>query len=417
MLGFTRPVAFVDARVVTPCGLAGSLRFASTILELGAPPRRGDVVVDLAGAFVLPGLINAHDHLELNHYGALKPRARYLHADDWIDDLRPRLHGDPTIRRRSGHALRERLFIGALKNLLAGATTVAHHNPRYRELGLGCPVRVLARYGWAHSFSMEGQPVGAKGEPGGPVAGRCRATPPDRPFLVHVGEGTDARARHEMSRFAQLGCLRPNSVVVHGVAHTEDTWRAAVAAGTSLVWCPASNVFLLGRTLPLGDLLQAVPGSADRVCLGSDSRLTGARDLLDELTHAHASAELPKGLLLAMVTRNAARILRLPAAGRLAPGVPADLIVVPASAGDDGDGGVPGEAERALLAAQRRDIRLVVIGGRPRIGEAAMQSVFDARRVGVGHITVDGAERLASARLVRRIAASPIGEPGLEARS
>ena len=49
------------------------------------------MVVDLGGAFVLPGLINAHDHLELNHYGLLKRRDRYDNATAWIDDLRPAL--------------------------------------------------------------------------------------------------------------------------------------------------------------------------------------------------------------------------------------------------------------------------------------------------------------------------------------
>ena len=195
MLPWAQPVALVNARVLTPEGLAPSLRFGSRILSIGESPRRGDTVVDLGGAFVLPGLINAHDHLELNHYGLLKRRPRYDNAAAWIDDLRPAIRSDPSIRAAQRHPLAARLFIGALKNLLSGVTTVAHHNPRYREIGRRFPVRVLRRYGWAHSFTLEGHPVGARGEPGGNVRERCLATPPDVPFMVHAGRRDRSRRR------------------------------------------------------------------------------------------------------------------------------------------------------------------------------------------------------------------------------
>ena len=53
----------------------------------------------------------------------------YDNAIDWIADLRPRLRRDPSIRRNASYSLADRLFVGGLKNLLAGVTTVAHHNP------------------------------------------------------------------------------------------------------------------------------------------------------------------------------------------------------------------------------------------------------------------------------------------------
>src|SRR5262249_51521009 len=136
--------------------IAESIRFNSRVLAIGGPPRRGDTVVDLDGAFVMAGLVNAHDHLELNHYGRLKFRERYANATEWIDEMRPRLATDPSIREAARHPLTERLFIGGLKNLLAGVTTVAHHNPYYRELRRTMPIRVVRRYGWAHSFALQG---------------------------------------------------------------------------------------------------------------------------------------------------------------------------------------------------------------------------------------------------------------------
>src|SRR5262244_3060231 len=133
-------LSFVNGRVTTAHGTASSIRFDERVVALDEPPGRDDCVIDLDGAFVLPGLINAHDHLELNHYGRLKRRERYENASQWIDDLRPVLRSDATIRANSAHPLASRLFIGGLKSVLAGVTTVAHHNPRYREIGRRFPV-------------------------------------------------------------------------------------------------------------------------------------------------------------------------------------------------------------------------------------------------------------------------------------
>ncbi len=46
-----------------------------------------------------------------------------------------------------------RLAWGGLKNLLSGVTTVAHHNPYDAAVfENGFPVRVVKRFGWAHSL-------------------------------------------------------------------------------------------------------------------------------------------------------------------------------------------------------------------------------------------------------------------------
>ena len=407
MLNWTRPIAFVNARVILPDGAAAvsSIRFGSKVLDLDTPPRANDLVVDLDGAFVLPGLINAHDHLELNHYGRLKRRDRYENAKDWIDDLRPALKSDPTIRANTAHPLTARLFIGGLKNLLAGVTTVAHHNPRYREIGARFPVKVVKRYGWAHSLSLERHPVGARGEAGGDVRQRCLATPANAPFMIHVGEGVDEAAVAELSKLDALGCLRRNTVLVHGVALRPEDWELVVSRGASLVWCPASNAFLFRRTAPVRHFLDASDRASAHLCLGSDSRVTGARDLLDELRAAAAVMPIAARELLRMVTTAPARILHLQDAGRIAIGCPADFIVMPSAKSDPAD---------ALLVTTRRDLSLVMIDGRPLIGSPAFETVFAARRSKTRPMIVDGAERVAEAGLARAIARCPITESGVE---
>jgi cytosine/adenosine deaminase-related metal-dependent hydrolase len=397
-----RPVAFVNATIVTRAGIAASMRFGARVLEIDGPPASGDAVIDLDGAVVLPGLVNAHDHLELNHYGAIKGRPSYANAGEWIDDMRPRLSRDAAMLRNRAYPLPAKLFIGGLKNLLAGVTTVAHHNPYYRGIARACPIRVLDRYGWAHSLALERGPVGARGEPGGDVQARFGATAPTVPFMVHAAEGVDQASEDEFARLDGKGCVAANTVLVHGVALTLQNWARLVEQQTSLVWCPASNAFLFGRTAPIREFLDHSASSRDRICLGTDSRLTGARDLLDELRVAQEQATSEE--LLRMVTSSPRCALRLRDAGEIAEGAAADLVVFPR-------GSRPADV---LVQARRSDVRLVTIAGRPMVGATELAPLFEARDVPVRSIRVDGVERVAGATLARAIGRCPIAEPGVE---
>lgn len=397
-------ISFVNAKVVTPNGLASSMRFAGHVLSVGEAPGRHDVVVDLDGAYVLPGLINAHDHLELNHYGRLKFRERYANVSQWVDDMRPRLSVDPAIRAGQAHRLAHRLFIGGLKNLLAGVTTVGHHNPLYREIGRFCAVRVVRDFGWAHSFQMVNQPVGARGEPGGDMVARHRSTPSHQPFITHLAEGVDSEAQAELELLKATGCLTDNTVLVHGVALSADQRHQVADAGAGLVWCPASNLFLFGETPDVRPLLKE-PRTRARVALASDSRISGARDLLDEVRVAHQAMPMPAKDLLHLVTTGPAELLRLKNAGQIATGRPADLTVLPNHAADAG---------AALLNASRKNVRLVMVGGRPLVGDVDFEPVFRERRVPTRAVSVDLATKMMDASVARLLERSPIGEDGVE---
>jgi hypothetical protein len=332
----------------------------------------------------------------------LKRRERYGNASEWIDDLRPAIQGDPQIREKSRHRLSDRLFIGGLKNVLAGVTTVAHHNPIYREFGLHFPVRLVDRYGWAHSLALEHGPVGAHGEPGGVVAERFRSTPCSVPFIVHAAEGVDDRAASEVDVLDAAGALAGNTVLVHGLAIDPPGWHQLFERGVALVWCPASNQFLFGRTLCMGRVLDT-RAARGRVCIGSDSRVTGSRDLLDELRIA-ATAHPASDDLLRMVSTWAADTLRLSDRGRLRVGLSADLAVIPA---------VTDSASASLLRCRRSEVDLVVRRGVPVVGAPALLAAFTARRVHAGTIEVDDAPRLVEASIAKRIARCSIQEPGV----
>lgn len=220
---------------------------------------------------------------------------------------------------------------------------------------------------------------------------------------MHVAEGSDAAASTEASRLDALGCLHANTVLVHGTGIEADQWKLICARRAGLVWCPASNVFLLGRTLDPHHLEQLVPRSLDRIALGTDSRLTGSRDLLDELRVADSLTSAGRDVLVEMVTRTPARLMQLGYAGRLQAGWPADLIVVPAA---------PGRPADALLACRRADLQLVVVGGRPMVASPGFADAFSERPS--TPVIIDGRPMVLDKAVAGRLARSSIQEPGVE---
>ena len=126
----------MNAQVVVPgCRLARTLRISDGRIDgIDVAPDKGDEVIDLERSFVFAGLINAHDHLELNSQPRLKWREKYTNASDWIADFQPRFATDPALAVTKAETLDDRVWVGGLKNLLAGVTTVCHHNPMHRVL-------------------------------------------------------------------------------------------------------------------------------------------------------------------------------------------------------------------------------------------------------------------------------------------
>jgi cytosine/adenosine deaminase-related metal-dependent hydrolase len=307
--------AFVNGFIVLPEGESRftALRFnAQAVLSLDQPPQRGEAVHDLAGYAVYPGLVNAHDHLEFNHYPRTKFRPVYANAKAWGQDFTPRLNQEPflTLRRAPLATLCE---IGALKNLRAGVTTVAHHNPLHTPLrAANYPIRVLQNYGWAHSLYLERRDLRAT----------YRETPPGAAWFIHLAEGMDEDAASELSELERLGLLQANTVLIHGVGLRPEDHERVLQVGAGLVWCPSSNLFLLGQTAAIREFAEA-----QRLALGSDSRLTADGNLLDELRAAAATGQATPLQLFRAVTTDAAALIRTPRVGSLYPGQYPDFFV------------------------------------------------------------------------------------------
>ncbi|MDB6082420.1 MAG: amidohydrolase [Gammaproteobacteria bacterium] len=375
----------VNARSGT--GIRGSVRIAgSHIVDMGKEPHADDKVIDLRGDRLLPGLINAHDHLQLNNLPELDRSKQYSHVQEWIADINARRRTDPAFEAHVAAARDERLLIGGMKNLLSGVTTVAHHDPLYPFLtGTDCPVRVVTKCGWSHSLYLDGEDG---------VRAAYRRTPLEWPWIIHAAEGKDEHAAAEFERLDALGCIGPNTLLVHGIALDEARRERLMAASAGLIWCPSSNLRLFGRTADIHTL-----SKHRRVALGTDSRLSGARDLLDELRIVGELGGLDEHSMEALVTSNAASLLRLSDRGSLEVGSRADILVLP--------------AEKPLSHVSRADVRLVMLNGVARYGDAD----YVERLLPASHrvsVRVDGAPKVLERRIGALLARSRVHEVGLD---
>ncbi len=362
---------------------------------------RGARALDLRGALVLPGLVNAHDHLGLSSFPALGSPP-YASLYDWAADVRG---GADDSRARAALDVPhdERLLLGALRCLLAGVTAVVHHDPWHASLARrgprawsarlrllrrqrvwlrgGLPVRVLARYEQAHSPGLERDLAVSRGRE------RHRGCL----FLLHAAEGTDARAAAEIGALHAAGVLDRDTLLAHALGATPADIERLRASDTAVAWCPESNRRLYAAAAPEAALRDA----GVRLGLGSDSPLSGVRDALSNLAAARRERVFDDLALLRLATLDSARVCRLPVGG-FAPGDPADFVVV-----DD--------LER-LLAGDRRALRLVLVAGRVLYGA---KELTDAAGVATRALQVAGEPRALSADLATLLARLLRAHPAL----
>lgn len=350
---------------------------------------------------MLPGLINAHDHLQLNNVPPLVHSAPYRNSYEWIDAFEAH-RGDPAVEAAVAVPSAARYWHGGLKNLLSGVTRVAHHDPWNVAFDdPEFPVEVARNYTWCHSLGL-GERTGDCAPRYGPdVRESFEQTPGGAPWIIHLAEGTDAVAAAELAKLDDLGCLAANTVLVHGVGLSSRDIDRVLERGASVVWCPSSNIGMFGRTLDAGTVRRLF--DAGRLGIGTDSRLTGSRDLLDELRVAAAHSDLTPAQLLSLATTQNASVLRLEQRDPLAAGTGDDGVIVRARAGTD--------PATALLGASRGDLLAVLKGAVPMIADPEFARLFVASQTATVAVSLDGRPKLIAKHLLRPEMTA--AEPGL----
>lgn len=339
--------------------------------------------VDVGAAVIYPGLVDLHSHLGYNTLplwadpGQTTP---YLHHDSWPGEpsYKPDLSWPAwTLAEQAPEAL---LTYVQVRCLAGGTTSIqgwpATSRPASNRLvrcvdsddvgPLADPVRV-------YTLTLKPEELGS----------RRTAMQDGSVFIYHCAEGQPGSiVRREFTDLDQQGCLQQRMVTVHATALGAADfarWRTrARQVSTSkpfgtVVWSPFSNLWLYGTTTDV----PAARAADLTVSIGTDWGPSGTHNLLGEIKVArmHSDAAgwgLTDADLAQMITcvpgDVLARAWQLPV-GRLAAGALADLVVI------DQRGADPWAS---LVAARERDVRLVVVGGRPMWGTTALMDAAGA---------------------------------------
>lgn len=390
---------------------------------------------DLGAAFLTPGLVNTHTHLDLT---ALRGQLDELPFFQWVR----------TLTRICQEVLSDQDFtdaatLGIAEGLLGGVTTFADTAPgdapfdamramgvrgiAYREVFGPDTAQAEATVATLRDHIAAARPretelVRLGVSPHAPYsvsdalysAVARYAAAEQLPVAVHIAEGEDEqrlvttgagdfaeylrgrgipvvpRGREPLSIIERAGLLRAHTLLIHAVRVSEAAVPGVASAGCGVAHCPASNARLGHGVAPLQEFLRA----GARVGLGSDSMASNDRmDLLEEARLAVLTQRARLGSHSAISARAAFRLATLGGAealrlddqvGSLERGKQADLAVFAMDAVQ----GPVNDPYAALVFGPRPRTRCVLVAGRRLVEEgrvtgldpAVVDRVTDASR-------------------------------------
>jgi 5-methylthioadenosine/S-adenosylhomocysteine deaminase len=371
--------------------------------------RRAGRIIDATHMAVLPGLVNGHTHLSQTFLRGLaddRPLLRWLKEVIW-----------PAQAAMTPEDQRLAALLGLVENLRCGAATVVQHHKlpgadfedavcrASEQVG----VRLVLARGWVDlgpsgerldailadlarlHDRWQGANRGRIAVASGPLAPwRCGddamrevtalARDWGAPTHIHVAEAQDEielmRSRcgkGHIEWLAGLGCLGPDTQLVHAVHVTGAEIELIAESGARVVHCPTSNMYLASGAAPVRQMLdRGIP-----VSLGTDgSGSNNSQDLLECAKIAALLAKHATGDAQALLPADVVPML-LPA-GRCAPeaGGPADLTLVDLNNARC----QPAHSVASALVynASGADVRTVIVGGQVLLDEGRVTTVDEA---------------------------------------
>ncbi len=326
-------------------------------------------VVDMGDAFVVPGLIDLHNHIGYNTlplWSEPKQKTAFVHHDSWTRaptyqssiswpanalvqtepeallahvQLRALVGGTTAIQ---GWPSANRKFVQVLRNIDDEMAGTNDHDLIYTS-ALTKAALELAKIAQAQKQKGAG-------------------------FVYHCAEGqAGSLVAREFVDAANAGCLDKTFIGIHCNAITDLDWqRWAKSKAGAVVWSPFSNLWLYGMTTDI----TAARKQDVSICLGSDWGPSGSKNVQGEIKVAKlASQQLAFGLsdrdLVAMVTTNPGDALSRcwkKTIGRLTPGAFGDVTVFRKKGNKS--------VWTHIVESTERDVMLVVYAGVPRYGDA-----------------------------------------------
>ncbi len=408
----SRPIA-LRARLIFPVAAPPILDGCVTILDerivaVGQSP--GDSqVVDLGDVAIIPGLVNAHTHLEFSALLApLGEPGCSLH--DWIRKVMAyRRNATATPGENVKQGLRECLHTGTTT---VGDIATADWRAAVAVSAPTMPGVVMFREAIAPTIERAGRAIAGIGEFLGQPPALPHVAPGISPHasytvhpkvldslvhlasqrhlplamhlaesreelaLLHSGSGPFRKLLEELNAWNPAPDARyesilpylealshaPRALVIHGnyLSDADQAYLAQGGATMSVVYCPRTHAYFGHDAYPLAQMLNR----GVHVALGTDSRASNPElDLWAELRFVRAChPQIAPSTLLALATRHGAQALGVEAdAGTLEPEKLANLAVVQLTSSD-------ADPHERLLADDTRVVETILRGRRLTAG-------------------------------------------------
>jgi cytosine/adenosine deaminase-related metal-dependent hydrolase len=326
---------------------------------------------------ISPALINTHDHIDYATRGPVThSTTRWQHRNGW----RAGTGGEPKLSTPKS-TTDAKIIAGAELRFLLGGTTAV--------VSSGGTAGLLRNLSGSASLTegLAGSPAYYDTFPLGDSNGVELASgcgyPSIRPastafgkgaYVPHISEGINAAAENEFLCLTQpaTNLVQERTAVIHSVGLNAKDVDTLAKAKAKVVWSARTNIDLYGNTAPVTVLKKA----GVTIALGTDWLASGSMNELrelacvDSLNDRYFAKAFSDRELWEMATKNAALAAGFSSQlGELRVGLVGDVAVY------DTDGATD---YRAVIEAGVEDVKLVLRGGKPMVGDATLVTALSS---------------------------------------